>query len=82
MNATRFVYSTDFVRLDRKLLISYDSADPHSSFVRVLSIDGEELIKEKCADNLDDLWAIYDEMYENLRLDDEYRVMAEFLLSL
>lgn len=51
-----FVYSTDFVRLDRKLLISYDSAEPHSSFVRVLSIDGEELIKEKCTDNLDDLW--------------------------
>lgn len=81
MNATRFVYSTDFVRLNRKLLARYNSADSQM-FVQVYTVDGESLIKEASFDNLVDLWACYDEMYANLKMEDEYRAMAGVLLSI
>lgn len=81
MNVTRFIYSTDFVRLNRKLLVRYDSADSQMS-VMVLTIDDEKVIKEGMFHNLEDLWDCYDEMYANLKAEDEYRAMAEVLSSI
>ena len=81
MNNTRFDYSTDFVRLNRKLLVRYNSVE-QQMFVMLLTIDDERLIKEATFYNLEDLWDCYDEMYANLKAEDEYRAMAEVMASI
>lgn len=82
MNTTRFVYSVDFKALNKKLVVIYNSRDPHTPVIKLFSIDGEELLKEKRFENLEDAWGYYDEMHAKLCQEEEFKLMESFISKL
>lgn len=82
MRTTRFVYSVDFKALNKKLVVIYNSGNPYSPVIKLLSIDGEELLKEKRFENLEDTWGYYDEMYAKLCQEEEFKRMEKFISKL
>lgn len=81
MRTTRFVYSVDFKALNKKLVVIHGSRKPHTPVIKLLSIDGEELLKEKRFENLEDAWD-YDEMYAKLCQEEEFKRMEKFISKL
>lgn len=82
MHTTRFVYSVDFKVLNKKLVVIHNGRDPYTPVIKLLSIDGEELLKEKRFENLEDAWDYYDEMYAKLCQDEEFKLMESFISKL
>lgn len=82
MCTTRFVYSNDFKALNKKLVVIHNGRDSYSPVVKLLSVDGEELFKEKRFENLKDAWCYYDEMYAKLRQEEQFKRMESFISKL
>ena len=82
MRSIRFIYSVDFKVLNKKLVVTHDSRNPHTPVIKLLSIDSEELFKEKRFENLEDAWCYYDEMYVKLCQEEEFKLMEGFISKL
>lgn len=82
MRTIRFVYSVDFKALNKKLVVIYNSMDPNTPVVKLLNIDGEELLKEKRFENLKDAWCYYDEMSAKLCQEEQFKLMESFISKL
>lgn len=82
MRSTRFIYSVDFKALNKKTVVIHNSRNPHTLVIKLLSIDGEELFKEKRFENLKDAWCYYDEMYAELCQEEQFKLMESFISKL
>ena len=82
MRTTRFIYSVDFKVLNKKLVVIHNGRNPYTPVVKLLSIDGEELFKEKRFENLKDAWGYYDEMYARLCQEEQFKLMESFISEL
>lgn len=82
MRTTRFVYSVDFEALNKKLVVIHNSRNLRTSVVKLISIDGQELLEGKRFENLEDTWGYYDEMYAKLCQEEEFKRMVKFIPKL
>lgn len=82
MRTIRFIYSVDFKVLNKKLVVLHNDRNPHTPVIKLLSIDSEELFKEKRFENLEDAWCYYDEMYAKLCQEEQLKLTENFISNL
>lgn len=82
MLTIRFIHSAYFNALNKKLVMIHDGGNPNTPVIKLTSIDGEELLKEKRFESLKDAWCYYDEMYVKLCQEKRFKLMKSFISKL